>query len=135
MIQRIQTVYLLLAAIANGAVFFTPLWVRADEDPSLWVKSGFAAGLVLAALVALFAIFVFKNRPSQLRWVKRAMLLQCLAAGAALGLVVTLGGFGSFMAVELGSAVLPFAALLVQYLALRGIAADEALVRSMDRLR
>jgi hypothetical protein len=49
--------------------------------------------------------------------------------------VVTLGGFGSFMAVELGSAVLPFAALLVQYLALRGIAADEALVRSMDRLR
>jgi hypothetical protein len=49
--------------------------------------------------------------------------------------VITLGGFGSFMAVELGSAALPFTALLLQYLALRGIAADEALVRSVDRLR
>lgn len=135
MIQRIQTLYLILASLANLSVYFTPLWTRADEDPSLWIKAGFAAGLLLAAVVTVWSVFRFANRPDQMRWIKRAMAFQMLAVGAALGLVVTLGGFGRFMLPELVSFGLPLLALLLQWMGLRGVAADDALVRSMDRLR
>ncbi len=70
-----------------------------------------------------------------MRWIKRAILLQVLALGAAAGLIVTLGGFGAFMYDELASAGLLMLAVGAQFGAFRGVRADEELVRSMDRLR
>lgn len=70
-----------------------------------------------------------------MQWIKRAMMFQLLTMGAAAGIVVSLGGFGTFLLDELASFGVLVLGLLFQFLALRGVKSDEDLVRSVDRLR
>ncbi len=149
MIQRIQTLWLLAAIACIVAAFFVPLMQAPVEDPARGVSvladgaltPADNAGLLglsgLGALTALVAIFLFKNRPLQARM---AM------AGAGIGVLL----FGlALLAVNMARTELPaqsdahlnmglaFPLLYTVFcwLAARAIRRDEALVRSMDRLR
>lgn len=135
MIQRIQTVLLFLAAILNVCFIFTPLYDRALEDPTAWISSGLFSALLLSAAVSLFSIFLYKNRPFQIRWIRRGMIFQVLGIGFATGIIFTLGGFGSFLLDEAISLVLIIIVLLLQYAAVHFISKDDKLVKSMDRIR
>lgn len=135
MIQRIQTVYLLLAFLFNGVVFFNPLYSHAMDDPQAWIGIGFAVVLTVSALLSLYCIFLYKNRKTQIRWVKRTMLLQVLSTGWGAGILFSLGGFGTFLWDESLGLLLLLAAFIVQLLALKNIRKDEELVQSMDRIR
>ncbi|MBC6700328.1 DUF4293 domain-containing protein [Hymenobacter sp. BT190] len=158
MIQRIQSVFLLLLALCMVAVLFLPLWHKADPTTSqeltmtalrfsynkpgaglipsgnVWVIAAFAAA---SAAVALFEIFQFRNRFLQLKLGMLNLLLILCTIGAGF-YFSTLGEqalnvkmLGSFQA----GFYLPTLALLLNLLANRFIRRDEQLVRSMDRLR
>ncbi|MDX1617731.1 MAG: DUF4293 domain-containing protein [Balneolaceae bacterium] len=134
-IQRIQTVYLALAFLLNLGVFFNPIYSHAMEDPYAWIGIGFAIVLTAATGLALACVFLYNNRQNQMQWVKRTILLQIIALGWGLGILFSLGGFGTFLwdeMIGIGLLVLALAAIIM---ALRNIKKDEELVRSMDRIR
>jgi hypothetical protein len=135
LIQRIQTVFLAFAILLNIAFFFTPLLDRVLEDPSGWFRAAIFTAIGLSVLFSMAAIFMFRNRLRQMRWVKNALIFQILASGTGVGIFLTLGRIGSNLTGEaLGLGVLLLAALF-QILANAGIRKDERLVRSMDRIR
>lgn len=135
MIQRIQTVFLAIAALLNIIVYFTPLYTRAVEDPQAWIGYGLAIALFVAIALSVFSIFRYNNRKDQQRWVKIAMLVQVLGLGVGTGVIFSLGGIGTYLWDEaLGLALILFA-LILQKLAQRSILKDDELVRSMDRIR
>lgn len=155
MIQRIQTLYLVLAAISAIIMFFFPLAVFYgdhnfelyvyqlhffDPDPSLGVSEYFLLPLlgtvVMIIFFSLMSVFSFKNRKRQLVFIRVNMALSfILLAGFFFGYMGLLEGqvnsapeykFASFM---------PALVLMFLLLANRGVQKDEKLIRSMDRLR
>ena len=135
MIQRIQSVFLLLAAILNVSVFFNALYSHAMDDPQAWIGIGFAITLTLAALAPIACIALYKNRENQVKWVTRSLILQLVVLGYGIGIFISLGGFGTFLwdeAVGIGMLII---ALLSQIYARKKIKDDIELVKSMDRIR
>lgn len=135
MIQRLQSVFLALASISTGGAFFTPIYNRAMEDPQLWIGYGLAIFLTLGILGSVGTIFLFKNRQNQMIWVKRTMLMQVIAMGFCFGVLLSLGGIGTYLWDEALGTGLVILGFLFQLLGLRFIHKDEKLVRSIDRIR
>lgn len=135
MIQRIQTLFLAVAALINTAVFFSPLYRHAVNDPAFWVGNGFAIALTLTVLLALISIFLYKNRPNQIKWVKAGTYIQIVVVGYSLGLLFSLGGIGTFLWKESLVVLGVIIALILYWQAGTHIRKDEELVQSMDRIR
>ncbi len=140
MIQRIQTVYLVLGAVALGALlFFGVVWKGAATAQS-WFTPVVVLVDLLAAAVALGAIFLYKNRPKQRQVIVVAqalttVLLLVFCGGLYLEkalYVRTSQGLDVGMLVAL---LLPIVAYVLFLLARRGVEKDIERVRSMDRLR
>ena len=135
MIQRLQTVFLFAAFLLNGSVFFNALYHHAMNDPRMWIGYGFAIILTIASLGSLGTIFFYKNRKNHHRWVSRLLIVQVIAFGFALGIYISLGGFGTYLWDEtIGLGVL-FLAFASQLYARKKISDDIELVKSMDRIR
>lgn len=135
MIQRIQSVYLLLAAILNIAIFFNALYDRALADPAAWISIGFTAALILAALTSVISIFLYNNRDLQINAVLGAIVFQVITFGWGVGLLISLGGIGSFILDEALGGLFLLIALIATVMARRKIRDDKELVQSMDRIR
>ncbi|MGF1668952.1 MAG: DUF4293 family protein [Balneolaceae bacterium] len=135
MIQRIQTVYLILAGLFNLVTFFTPIYSRAVADPSAWIGKGLAISMTVAMFISFISIFLYNNRMIQIRWVKIAVICQIISMGFAAGVLFSLGGFGRFMINETISMLLPLFALLALWQAGKDIKKDQELVESMNRIR
>ncbi len=135
MIQRPQTVYLLFATLLNVAVFFNSIYSKAMADPAQWIGYGLAISLTLALLLALGSVFLYNNRPTQLKVVKTGTFIQIVALGFGAGILFSLGGFGVFLWQETVGVGLITLSLIMYWLAGRGIKKDEELVKSMDRIR
>ena len=152
MIQRIQTVFLLLAMIAWNLLFFRPLVGFTNEDGGSWylfansIRESMEAEaligtlpllalLVLVDLLLLAAILLYRRRTLQLRVTLFTMILQILSYGLV-GLYVFFG-VNKLEATPhlLFSSVLPLAAFILTFLAFRGIRRDQLLLRALDRLR
>ena len=157
MIQRIQSVFLLLLALAMLSVLALPLWHKIDaltHQELTLTAFGFQAtnlqvagttgpvwiiGLLAAAsaAVAAFEIFQFRNRAKQLLLGSINLLLITATLGAAFYFsnkgeqMLNLKLEGQFLM----GFYLPTLALLLNLLANRFIRRDEQLVRSADRLR
>lgn len=153
MIQRIQTLYLLLVTALMAVTLFSPLaWFAAGADEfSLYafalqsegepVQSTVYLGavLVLACGLPFITVFLFKNRLLQIRLCVAEMVL-LLGAAVMEGVYYFLSwrvfsgqafhtqGFKPAIA-------LPVVCLLFAYLAVRAIFRDEMLVRAADRIR
>lgn len=135
MIQRIQSLYLLVAAILDGSIFFNALYTHAMRDPQKWIGLGFTAALILAGLLSLVSIFLYKNRENQIKWVGGAIALQTINFGWGIGILISLGGFGFFLWHDaLGDGLL-LIALIANIMARKKIRDDQKLVKSMDRIR
>jgi len=135
LIQRIQTVFLFLAFVFNGSVFFNALYSHALDDPRSWIGIGFTVVLAIAGLASVGCVFFYENRENQVRWVSRLLIIQLIAIGFGLGIYISLGGFGSYLwdeSIGLGLLVLSLAA---QLYARKKIKDDIELVNSMDRIR
>lgn len=149
MIQRIQSVFLLLAAAAGFGQFAAP-YVRiesgnpaarlpalADNVLNPFDNPGLLGLCALSGIVSLAAIFLFRNRPLQARLCGAAaiasLLLTVLTAFVVFQITQQMPAGGSL---HYGAGLaLPATAMLFDWLAARFIRKDENLVRSMDRLR
>ncbi|PEN12883.1 hypothetical protein CRI94_12835 [Longibacter salinarum] len=141
MIQRIQTVYLALAAIALAATgFFNDPWASDAATQFGWFVPALIASLSLAALTGLGSISMYSNRKKQRKIVVWAQVLTVVY------LVVLYTGFylsGELVlrtqdGIEWETTIvllLPVLAYILFYLARRAITSDIELVKSMDRLR
>lgn len=146
MIQRIQTIFLFLAAAAGASQLLLPYATTSAENTAPALADGVFnpfdnVGLLglslLGAAVSFAAIFLFRNRPTQLRLAGGALLTGVLSL-ALLGfsLYQLMGQMSGSGALQFGAGLaMPPAGILLLWLAMRSIRKDEALVRSMDRLR
>lgn len=135
LIQRPQTIYLIIAVLLNLGVFFNSIYNKAMADPAEWIGYGLAISVTLAMIIAAISVFLYKNRSLQLRAVKFGTYLQIIALGFATGVLFSLGGFGVFLWEESIGVALLILSLVMFWLAGNGIKKDEALVKSMDRIR
>lgn len=149
MIQRIQTIFLLLAAAAGFGQFAAPYLSTEPGNPAATVPAladnvlnpmdnpGLLGLCILGGAVSLAAIFLFKNRLLQARLANGAAVASILLAALA-GFVVfqTMQHVPSGGTIAYGAGLaLPLIALVFNWLAARYIRKDENLVRSADRLR
>jgi hypothetical protein len=139
MIQRIQTVHLLIAALLVG--LFIGLgdgWLASLADRMAWLPVTAYVLAGLTAALALAAVFFYKQRATQMRVILAAQVvnvLLVLALAGALGLS-TFGGEATRAGLAAATvAVLPVFAYIFLSLARWGVRRDIELVRSMDRLR
>ncbi|MHB1922171.1 MAG: DUF4293 family protein [Chitinophagaceae bacterium] len=141
MIQRKQTLFLLLAALSAGASWVLPLWkgiTSSGTEIIFFASSYYLLFLLLLVLVAmaLVAIFLFKNRKRQFKISVFGILISAVVVLLEYFQVSTQKAqlqvrVSSY---QLGSA-LPVFMLIFFYLAARGIYRDNKLVKSSDRLR
>jgi len=144
MIQRIQTLYLLLVAVVSGGLIFVfNLWTVASEKQEfvldLFSKSEFTFKLIpisflVSSLIALIAIFNFKNRQMQFVLGRIIVLINLFLLGLLIYLSLTLPGETAVSEKGIGM-FLPVVAILFAVLANKAIKRDEDLVKSVDRLR
>ena len=155
MIQRVQSIWLLLAVITLICLAFLPLLTKTVNGGNYGVyTSGIHTEIkvedveqygvtfaiptitlnIAAGLLCFAAIFFFKNRKLQkgiilvANFVIVALAVICFYSGQQLP-----GGLdGASIA---AGTFLPLVALIFNLLAIRGIRKDEQLLRSADRLR
>ena len=139
MIQRIQTIWLFLAAAAAALTFRLPFYSgnRATTDPfgkvmELTASSNMILLFLTAVLVAgcIILIFFYKDRKTQLRLTIVAIVLSII------NLVLYFSETKKFVSGNFAlTAALSFLIPLFLLFAARGIWKDEKLVKSLDRLR
>lgn len=149
MIQRIQTIYLALAALISGLTIFLPLATfKFNEQEFIFSVTGIKAVaqgvnqgvstlplLVLVIVIGVFClaiIFLYKNRKLQMKLCKAAMLFTLFLISLFIFHIATANATEVSYSAALG---LPLFQLIALMFAHRGIAKDENLVKSLDRIR
>jgi len=152
MLQRIQTIYLSLAAICLGLTYAFPfakylvgdvevefsVYGVANSATDLGVFFPYYVVVGIGALMPIWAITQYKKRKNQMKIGRMNYLVLLVTltfmyidlekCTSALGLTEESVEYGASM-------FLPAVALLFMFLANRSIKKDEALVKSLDRLR
>ncbi|MBS1641135.1 MAG: DUF4293 family protein [Bacteroidetes bacterium] len=132
MIQRIQSIWLLLAAVAAFATFYVDFYIGTNPPLKFNAKESiFVLVLnVAVAITSLINIFLFSNRKLQLRFSIIALVVSILS------IVLCFLSVKSSIAGGLAlTSVIYFAIPIFLFFAVRGIWKDEKLVKSTDRLR
>jgi hypothetical protein len=152
MIQRVQTLYLLAVTIITILMFFFPFINTIQADGLIYALkfNGFAAvdgsliapvyplaGIIaVCALVSFISIFMFKKRMWQIRMNTFNIILFFFIYVVALGYFFLLKDDLNIQDYSLGiSFLFPAVNSILTYLAIRAIGADEAMVKSLNRLR
>lgn len=160
MLQRIQTLYLSVTFVLTVLLFFLPMAnfqvngdlysftavglekELADGSSSSYVAYSFTMMILFALilLVNVIGIFLYKNRVFQMRFNVLNILLN-------LGIypLFFLFSWTAFSSIEISRddvllsysvpLIFPLFNMILTYLAVRAIGSDEALVRSLDRIR
>ena len=136
MLQRIQTVYLLLAVITSaGLIFVFSLWENSAGEAVYAQDQLIAFGMFLAsAALALVSIFMFKNRKLQFVLGRLNIILNLFLLGVFVYWSLTLPGEMDISEKGIGM-FLPIISIVFLVLANKAIKKDEDLVKSVDRLR
>ena len=141
MIQRVQTIWLLLAAIAGFLITSVPLYEGTLAGQA--IKKYFAdqnfllfAAAIIAALLAVTAVFLFKNRSLQMKLVLFGILVSVAFIALEIWQAENFTKSGGILKLsyQWGS-LLPVAMILFFILAAINIRKDNKLVKSLDRLR
>jgi len=154
MIQRIQTIYILIAAVLVGIIFFFPFASFViEQDMSVYhlstkglVPDAAGSNPLFRAIPITVLIVIILHLCSAIIILYRKRMLQIRLCIINIALILGLQGlmyyFANVSSHQLGSSasysiifVFPIISAILSYLAIRGIAKDEALVRSADRLR
>ncbi len=156
MIQRIQSVYLFIAVLALGSMLVFPIAAFNLDTPDFFVLDAFGLknstgeavdvpanwsvviSVVITGVLLLFALIKYTNRNLQLKVLRWSYLL---LIGILLGLYFLIKKNAEATGLESidmqygPSYFMPVVAILLVFLAQRGIKKDEELVKSLDRLR
>ena len=158
MIQRLQTVYLTLAAlllavpviIPGGIVLSTieaetgtyflfaekMIFQSPGELDILNTPYGLIAALMIGLFLSVYSIMQYKNRGFQMKLVQLAIVIQLVFAVLVFFYTDSMLDIAAEGSPSYSPVIGVMAVVIVLYLlALRGIKKDDALVRSADRLR
>ncbi|QKG79750.1 DUF4293 family protein [Tenuifilum thalassicum] len=155
MIQRIQTLFMFLTLVLLSILIYNPIatyfiepnmdkivlnvfGVQNSSDLSVELLQNYwflFAFIILVMLITFVTIFLYKRRVLQIRL--------CIVT---IVMLVGLQGVMYYMVTAIGQNlhskphynlvfIFPLIAAVLNFLAIRGIAKDEALIRSLDRLR
>lgn len=149
MIQRIQSVYLLVVTIlmivcmcspvgsiiasTNEISEFGNLCITMPDGTKDYAPWALFVILLVVAILSFGTIFLFKKRMLQIR-------LTIFCSVLLIGYYMALVAFIFMLAEDTSftpswTICLPFIGVILNWLAIRGIGADEALVKAYDRLR
>ena len=157
MLQRIQTLYLMAVTLLMVVTLIFPLvfiavdgqqvnlsaFAISDAEGVLSHASAWLGGvLALATLLPFVTVFLYKNRPLQIRLcgVACVLLIGAVALVGAFTYVVCNNIFTEFditwsnIVFRFG-VLMPIVSVVLTVLAMRAILRDELLVRSLDRIR
>jgi hypothetical protein len=145
MIQRKQSIWLLLAALLNAAVFLGANFSIETRIQNVLQTNRYtvlqhlpSTLFILAAIVlALIAIFLFRKRPLQMKISLLALLATmayCFINWIRIKEIFANNKMISNYSFGLAS-ITPYFAIVFILLACLGIRKDEKLVKSLDRLR
>jgi hypothetical protein len=153
MLQRVQTVFLLASLLLTGALLFVPLAEIISSEGDLYlfdingvrlmdanaevIFKGWPVLVLAVICILLFivTIFSYKKRVLQMRISTINIFLSLGLSGVIYyfawhGARILEGSYS----LKTGF-ILPIISVVLIYLAIRAIARDEALVRSVDRIR
>ena len=144
MIQRIQSVYLLIATVLSGGfIFLFNLWTTEQGTKFYTLDSLSSDNLVLAsvfvlfmasALLTLITIFQFKKRQLQFVLGRLTILINFILVGILVYFAQNLSGEIKISEKGIGL-LIPIFTIVFVALANKAIKKDEELVKSVDRLR
>ena len=131
MIQRIQSIYLLVAAISMSLISFkvtvytlNETLFMAQDDTKMFILT------IVGAIFSLLGLFMFKNRKFQMKLIRLTVLIQMII-GVRIFML-----FNKFEVVLNNSFLFLMAfTLIALIMAYRGVKKDDDLVRSIDRIR
>ncbi|MCA0153656.1 DUF4293 domain-containing protein [Winogradskyella vincentii] len=136
MIQRIQTLYLFLAAVISaGLIFVFRLWTNSEGAEVFALDNYLYLGLFIgSALLSLISIFSFKKRKTQFVLGRLNIILNFILLGIFVTQSLNLSGETNVSEKGIGI-LLPVFSIVCLALANKAIKKDEDLVKSVDRLR
>ncbi|WP_319512421.1 DUF4293 domain-containing protein [uncultured Draconibacterium sp.] len=147
MIQRIQTLFILAAGMLIGSLYLQKFADIIVND-QLHIFNAFGifkeeellfSGLPLMILIGIIAVlhlvvlFLYKKRILQIRILAFTIILMLGLFG--LFFYFTYASFEEVKVAFKVAVALPIASVILDWLAIRAIGKDEALVRSLDRIR
>ena len=155
MLQRIQTIYLIIVAILTGLMIILPLAEMLDKSGNVFTLYSYGvlnvssakqeiiySTLPMAIMIAIIftisviSVFLYKNRIRQMRFCVFNILLMAGLLGLILFYFLSVK---KYMGITRHNfrlpIVLPVINIVLTFQAFRGIRKDELLVRSYERLR
>ena len=137
MIQRIQTIYLLLAFVVTGILpFFIPLWTMSDGKEYFFMQNQvYVVVLGLSTTLSLLSIVSYKKRQNQFVIDRLNIILNLILLGLFVYRSLNLSGETIAVSEKGIGMFLPIVAIVLLVLANKAIKKDEDLVKSVDRLR
>ena len=125
MIQRIQSLYFVFAFfLLSGLLYYSILWNEVS-----WISKNHL--FYLNPTLVLLSVFLFKKRMLQARLCLLSIVIQLVLVGY-FGVQLFVGVVYPLTYFVFGVSL---ASILLLFLARRAILKDEALVRSVDRIR
>ncbi|MEL4306465.1 DUF4293 domain-containing protein [Joostella sp. CR20] len=136
MLQRIQSIYLLVVVLVSGVLpFWVALWTD-TEGQAVYAQNDilYSAAFLAIAILAFVAIFLFKKRKNQFVLNRLNIIFNLFLLGFFVYRSLVLSGETNVSEKGIGM-LLPIVSIVFLVLANRAIKKDEDLVKSVDRLR
>ena len=137
MIQRIQTLYLLLVFVITGVLpFVFPLWTTTDGKDFLFMQNQLYVILFgLSTTLTLLSVISYKKRQNQFVIGRLNIILNLILLGLFVYHSLNLSGETPAVSEKGIGMFLPILAIVLLGFANKAIKKDEDLVKSVDRLR
>jgi hypothetical protein len=136
MIQRIQSIYLAIAFIANGVLpFILPLFILTTGQEVITLDNiGYVVLNAFSASLSIISLFSYKRRKNQFVFGRLNIILNFILLGLFIARALNISGDAEVSEKGIGM-FLPIVSIVFLSLANRAIRKDEDLVKSADRLR
>ena len=144
MIQRIQSIYLVLVSVfSGGLVLIFDFWKNENnQSVDIWtllehqdyLLKSISIAFFLVALLAFISLMSFKHRILQINLNRFNILINLILLGLLVYHLLNLSGETMVSEKGIGS-FLPLASIVLLLFANLAIQKDEKLVKSVDRLR
>ncbi|MBU2061774.1 DUF4293 domain-containing protein [Flavobacterium frigidarium] len=137
MIQRIQTIYLLLAFVATAVLpFVFPLWkLENGQDFYFMLDQVYIVLFGLSTAMTAITIISYKKRQNQFVLGRLNIILNLILLGLFVYRSLNLSGETATVSEKGIGMFLPILTIVLLVLANKAIKKDEDLVKSVDRLR
>jgi hypothetical protein len=137
MIQRIQTIYLIITFLIVGVLpFIFPLWTLSNGKDYFFMQNQIYAILLgLSTAITIYSIISFKKRQTQFVANRLNIVLNLILLGLFVYHSLNLSGEAVTVSEKGIGMFLPILATVFLVLANKAIKKDEDLVKSVDRLR